>query len=606
MMKAVEQPKAEYDASHHDLEAAEEGQPQRDSSILSRSHVPRPSTLCVVMTIVSLLVSVGVVTYFAVWDNSKSFQHWTDRFFASEKKLGKQSQNGETSVVRYDVGNWIYFILLCIIFIVNLTIVVPALSVILRRRCRSAAKKVEVARNLRPASIDAIVPCYLPNECEIIEETLWHLLKHLESPGELKLWMVYNTPRDMPEIEERLRAMAARDDLPQGRKLVVIRAEGSKSKAENINLVLPQLTAKYAIIYDADHHPDPESLMLLTEKMMRRKMACVQGSTYIRDLNSGWLARLIDAEFFVTHFVYFPIMRLLTRNAVFCGSNGLWQTELLQSTDFNPSMQTEDIDVSVRMLLQKHSIEFCPEARSGELAPVSFRALFKQRLRWAIGWDEVSLKLMQKLGRSDAQGTRKAAVAYVCWSRWFMQIVGLIAGIATPLLTFAQRFDSNLCHCGMATQFLQTCMFYFYITMVASCILEAIFQTRHRGCQSWIQVIFVAIFMAAGFFYIIIQALLITVSMFKINSGTVGGWVVTARSKQQPALQMKASAGGDEEAPELVGKINDDGLGSCQEESTSEGSTCKTEDDLSEPDHIDSNMGTEDPLQLETAPKGPA
>merc|ERR1719353_2711537 len=157
----------------------------------------------------------------------------------------------------------------------------------------------------------------------------------------------------MPELEARLQALASRVDLPHGRKLCVVRADNSRSKAENINLLLPQLTGEYTVIYDADHHPDPESLMLMVEKIVRSNLACVQGSTYIRDLNSGILARIIDAEFFVTHFVYFPIMRLLTRNAVFCGSNGLWQTSLLQGTDFNPSMQTEDIDVSVRMLLER-------------------------------------------------------------------------------------------------------------------------------------------------------------------------------------------------------------------------------------------------------------
>merc|ERR1712080_336679 len=145
-------------------------------------------------------------------------------------------------------------------------------------------------------------------------------------------------------------------------------------------------------------------------------------------------------------------MRLLTRNAVFCGSNGLWQTKVLQTTDFNPSMQTEDIDVSVRMLLERHCIDFCPEARSGELAPVSLRALFKQRMRWAIGWDEVSIQLFRKTVNSDAKATRKAAVSYICYSRWFMQIIGLIAGIVTPILGLVQRLSPDFCHCGMATQ----------------------------------------------------------------------------------------------------------------------------------------------------------
>jgi len=268
---------------------------------------------------------------------------------------------------------------------------------------------------------------------------------------------------------------------------------------------------------------------------------CVQGSTYIRNLSSskcfGLLGRMVDAEFFVTHFLYFPAMKLLTRFGFFGGSNALWDREVLCGKRFSHEMQTEDIDVSVRMLLQKHSIDFCPEARSGELAPVSLRALFKQRLRWAIGWDEVSLKLFGKMLKAGAQKSRKAAVAYVCWSRWFMQVVGIVGGLATPLLSFVQRFDPDLCHCGLATQFLQTCMFYFYMILFASCVLEAVFQIRHRGLQSCIQVIFVALFMGVGFLYLIFQALLITVSLFKISTGRVGGWVVTARKAQKPAKE---------------------------------------------------------------------
>jgi cellulose synthase/poly-beta-1,6-N-acetylglucosamine synthase-like glycosyltransferase len=356
----------------------------------------------------------------------------------------------------------------------------------------------------------------------------------------------------MPDIEGKLQAIAEKVDLPNGRKCAVVRAHGSKSKAENINLLLPQLTATYTVVYDADHHPDPESLMLLIEKITRGNLACAQGSTYIRDLNSGFLARIIDAEFFVTHFIFLPCMRLLTRQGVFCGSNGLWKTDILQSTTFNSEMQTEDIDVSVRMLLEKHRIDFCPEARSGELAPVNLRALFKQRLRWAIGWDEVSLQLGQKILQADAKSTRKAAIAYLCWARWFTALAGLIAGVVTPVLGFVQRIDPSYCHCGAATQLLQTSMFYFYLMIFCGSTLEALMQMGHRGCQSIIQVFFVALFMVAGAFYVVFQTCLIIVSLFKIRTGTVGGWVVTARNSQKQKAQAR-DAVVDEEAPHVEG-----------------------------------------------------
>ena len=72
---------------------------------------------------------------------------------------------------------------------------------------------------------------------------------------------------------------------------------------------------------------------------------------------------------------------------VFGGSNALWKTETLRKYMFRHDVQTEDIELSVRVLLGDIKIRFCPESRSGELPPKSFKALWRQRLRWEIGWD---------------------------------------------------------------------------------------------------------------------------------------------------------------------------------------------------------------------------
>lgn len=44
--------------------------------------------------------------------------------------------------------------------------------------------------------------------------------------------------------------------------------------------------------------------------MAWRKCHVVQGSTYIRNTHGSLLAKAVDAEFFVTHFVYFPAMEV--------------------------------------------------------------------------------------------------------------------------------------------------------------------------------------------------------------------------------------------------------------------------------------------------------
>jgi cellulose synthase/poly-beta-1,6-N-acetylglucosamine synthase-like glycosyltransferase len=382
----------------------------------------------------------------------------------------------------------------------------------------------------------------LPNEKDIIEDTVWHILSNVESPGDFKLWLVYNTPVDMPEIEARLQAMADRVDLPHGRKLAVVRAESSKSKAENINLILPQLTAKYTIVYDADHNPDPESLLLLIEKIERTGVDCVQGSTYIRNLNAGMLARIVDADFFVTHFILFPAQRLLTGNAVFEGSNGMWRTKVLQGSEFDKDMQTEDIDVSIRMLLKQRTIEKCPEARSGELAPANYQALFKQRQRWAIGWDQVSLFHFHDIMKPEVPFSRKISVAWALYSRWLMAFIAFTSAVLLAPVGIAKQCGFLLfLDAGMLESFL----FFLPIGIAISWTLEAIFQVHHRGMQSFIQVFYVFLFWLLAPLYITFQCVLITTSLFKIATGRDGGWVVTARAT------TKQGAGGAKQKSRL-------------------------------------------------------
>jgi len=387
------------------------------------------------------------------------------------------------------------------------------------------------------SAICAVVPCYLPNEQEIIEESAWHILENLEAPGELDLWVVYNTPHDLPEIEARLKAMAERTDLPRGRKMRVLRVEQSCSKAENLNAVLPRLTSPYVAVYDADHHPDPESLLLMYDKLLQDRLDCVQGSTYIRNLQSGLLGRFIDAEFFVNHFVILPAMKLLTSSAFFGGSNALWRRESLSGKSFEHNMQTEDIDLSIRALIECRRIDFCPDARSGELAPASLKALYKQRLRWAIGWDQVSFKHFRSVvWDAKLPFLRRLGLLHMLYTRWISLFLAVFASVALPLSHYLGRQSWDW---GP----LPVLLLAYYVILAVCCMVESICQVQHRGYQSWIQVLFVAGYLCLNSQILMIQIALVSISMFKISTGRVGGWAVTTRSSSKnlsPAATAEA------------------------------------------------------------------
>lgn len=239
-----------------------------------------------------------------------------------------------------------------------------------------------------------LVAAYLPNEQDIILETLDHLLHQIQRPpAGLEIILAYNTPQDLP-VEAELRAYADRHP-----ELRLLRVEGSHSKAENINAALEIVTGEITCILDADHHPAPDCL-IRAWRWLETDYDVVQGRNVVRNHRHNLLTQNIAVEFETVYAVAHPAKSFLTDSTIFGGSNGYWRTEVLQRIRFNPAMLTEDIDASMRTLLSGFKILHDRSIIATELAPVDFGAFWFQRKRWAQGWLEVSLKYQRKVWKS--------------------------------------------------------------------------------------------------------------------------------------------------------------------------------------------------------------
>lgn len=80
----------------------------------------------------------------------------------------------------------------------------------------------------RVPAATAVIAAYLPNEQDVIEDTL-HAVLASDYPGVLEVVLAYNAPGPLP-LERRLQALAAADP-----RFVLMRVSGSRSKAENVN-----------------------------------------------------------------------------------------------------------------------------------------------------------------------------------------------------------------------------------------------------------------------------------------------------------------------------------------------------------------------------------
>jgi cellulose synthase/poly-beta-1,6-N-acetylglucosamine synthase-like glycosyltransferase len=272
----------------------------------------------------------------------------------------------------------------------------------------------------------AIIAAYLPNEAPIIEATVQAFLR-VQYPAALQVILAYNTPREMPEIEERLREIARENP-----RFVPMRVHTSTSKAQNVNAALAYATGVFTAVFDADHQPDPDCFRRAW-RWISHGADVVQGHCYIRNGAASWVAKMVAIEFEQIYSVSHPGRARLHGFGIFGGSNGYWRTELLRELRMHGFMLTEDIDSSMRAVVNGRRIVSDPYLVSRELAPETMAALTRQRLRWAQGWLQISLKWMIPAMRAPNLSARQklGMIQLLAWREIYpwvsMQILPLIA-----------------------------------------------------------------------------------------------------------------------------------------------------------------------------------
>lgn len=396
--EAIEQAReaAQHSALHLDLEPAifRQGRPERAAVAVtawrSRTRKLRARTLLWEQYAITTLVGIGLP--FCVY--------WLFGHFG------------------YDISYGVY------LFVVA-ALVLTAASIWLEGFL--ALKRVdppdEPARPYPPAT--AIIAAYLPNEAPIIEDTV-HAFLRVQYPAPLQIILAYNTPRDMPEIEDRLAEISREDP-----RFVPMRVRTSTSKAQNVNAALPYVTGEFTAVFDADHHPDPPSFRRAW-RWISHGTDVVQGHCLIRNGDESWVARMIAVEFEQIYAVNHPGRARLHGFGIFGGSNGYWRTELLRELRMHGFMLTEDIDSSLRAVVRGRRIVSDPYLVSRELAPETLAALTKQRLRWAQGWYQITAKWAIAALRSPRLTLRQKIGMFhlLAWREAFpwisMQILPLI------------------------------------------------------------------------------------------------------------------------------------------------------------------------------------
>jgi cellulose synthase/poly-beta-1,6-N-acetylglucosamine synthase-like glycosyltransferase len=386
------------------------------------------------------------------------------------------------------------------------------------------ARRPEPTEPMPRASL--IIPAYLPNEQEIIVETLLHALNRVRRPRDgFEVILAYNSPVSLP-VERELQALQA-----QHPNLVLLRVAGSESKAENLNAAIDIANGDIAAILDADHLPRPDCLERAW-RWLSRGYDVVQGRSVVRNFDDNWATRCIAVEFECMYGISHPARSLWLDTAIFGGSNGYWRMETLRRVRFDAQRMTEDIDASVRALAAGHRIVADRSIVSTELAVRDFRSFWFQRKRWAQGWLQVSLKHQGSLWKTRHLNLgQKLYWTYLLGYRELYPIVSLqIFPILFSLLLFEGAFPLRS-HWYLWVSALITLSSGPYQAIVAARNNVTGFRGRH-----------VAGYAFFVFFYVMLKHMIWIVALFD-HLAKNNHWIVTRR-QMSADLERKAEKNG--------------------------------------------------------------
>lgn len=216
------------------------------------------------------------------------------------------------------------------------------------------------------------------NESRVIETTIRNLYK-INYP-DYRVWVIDDCSTDnMPQILERLQGEFT--DLR-----VIYRQPGSvPGKSAALNEALALARADVIAVFDADAYVDPEFFNTIMPALEPANVGAVQAQKTMYKHQTGFLVNAQSSEYALD--TYFQVSRDLIGGAVELRGNGQLakRQALVDVGGWNTRSITDDLDLSMRLLVNNWDIRFSPEAKVVEEAVTTWSGLIKQRKRWAEG-----------------------------------------------------------------------------------------------------------------------------------------------------------------------------------------------------------------------------
>ncbi len=215
------------------------------------------------------------------------------------------------------------------------------------------------------------------NESRVIESCVRKMFQ-IDYPDYM-LWVIDDGSTDeMPQILEGLKS-----EFP---RLRVHRKNGScPGKSAALNEALALSKGEVVAVFDADAYVAPDFFKKVLPVLEPEGIGAIQAQKRIYEHQTGFLPNCQASEYALD--TYFQMGRDLIGGAVELRGNGelIKRTALIDVGGWNNKAITDDLDLTMRLLVSNWDVRFCPEAFVWEEGVTTLKSLIRQRCRWAEG-----------------------------------------------------------------------------------------------------------------------------------------------------------------------------------------------------------------------------
>jgi len=223
-------------------------------------------------------------------------------------------------------------------------------------------------------TVSILIPLY--NEGYFIEDTLKAVCA-LTYPSAWEVMIINDGSTD--DTLEKIKPFLKHPHIR------LLNKEINQGKALALNDAIGLLNGEIIVILDADAQPEADLLYHLTWHFQHARVGAVTGHPRVYNV-TNLLTRIQVMEFTSIIGLLRRSQRVWGRIVTVSGIVAAFRKEALyDALGFDPTMYTEDIDITWRIEKKAWDVRYEPRAIVWMRVPDTLKSFFRQRLRWARG-----------------------------------------------------------------------------------------------------------------------------------------------------------------------------------------------------------------------------